>query len=157
MTLKRSKPTLFTIGYAGLAVAQFLSALQAHAIETVVDVRELPLSRKSGFSKNVLKKHLARKQIHYSHVRELGCPRAIRARHPGRYRSEREWKLFEKAYPKYLAQQGLAVTALGELVTQSRSALLCVESDPKCCHRTTVTRAVAKRVPARVQDIVSGG
>jgi Protein of unknown function, DUF488 len=32
----------------------FLGALRKHGIRTVVDVRELPLSRKPGFSKKTL-------------------------------------------------------------------------------------------------------
>ncbi|MGN6808258.1 MAG: DUF488 family protein [Trinickia sp.] len=46
--------TVFTIGYEGLDIGAFLSLLGEHGMETVVDIRELPLSRKPGFSKNAL-------------------------------------------------------------------------------------------------------
>src|SRR4051794_12371085 len=49
-----TKLTLFTVGYQGLDVGSFLSLLAESAIETVVDVRELPLSHKRGFSKKGL-------------------------------------------------------------------------------------------------------
>jgi len=43
--------TIYTIGYEGIDIEQFFTLLSEHNIETVVDVRELPLSRKPGFSK----------------------------------------------------------------------------------------------------------
>ncbi len=47
--------SIFTIGYEGLDLAAFTGLLARHGIETVVDVRELPLSRKKGFSKQALR------------------------------------------------------------------------------------------------------
>ncbi|TXT40925.1 MAG: hypothetical protein FD135_827 [Comamonadaceae bacterium] len=44
-------PTLFTLGYEGLVIGAFIARLQAAQVKTVVDVHELPLSRKKGFSK----------------------------------------------------------------------------------------------------------
>src|SRR3546814_18177557 len=45
---------LYTIGYAGQTLEGFLRRLKQVGVLTVVDVRELPLSRKSGFSKRAL-------------------------------------------------------------------------------------------------------
>ena len=44
-------PTLFTLGYEGLTIKPFIARLQTAQMKTVVDVRELPLSRKKGFFK----------------------------------------------------------------------------------------------------------
>jgi len=44
-------PTVFTLGYEGLTIEAFITRLQAAQVKTVVDVRELPLSRKEGGSK----------------------------------------------------------------------------------------------------------
>ena len=128
-------PALYTIGYEGLEIREFLAALHANKVETVVDVRELPLSHKKGFSKNSLQKRLSREHIWYVHVPELGCPRAIRMRYPGRYRVARDWQRFEKDYSRHLRGQGEALTALSVTVGASRCALLCVEADPHFCHR----------------------
>ena len=46
--------TVFTIGYEGLDIDTFMSLLGQHGIETIVDIRELLLSRKRGFSKRAL-------------------------------------------------------------------------------------------------------
>ena len=45
---------MYSLGYEGLDIDDFMSLLSGHGIETVVDVRELPLSRKPGFSKKAL-------------------------------------------------------------------------------------------------------
>ena len=42
---------IFTIGYEGIDLTRFMSLLSHHDIETVVDVREMPLSASGGFQK----------------------------------------------------------------------------------------------------------
>ena len=46
--------TLMTFGYEGLDIESFLAVLKKNGITLLVDVRELPLSRKKGFSKTAL-------------------------------------------------------------------------------------------------------
>jgi uncharacterized protein (DUF488 family) len=73
--------TVFTIGYEGLNVDTFMSLLAQHGIETVVDVRELPLSRKTGFSKKALTNALNPSGVEYVHMVNLGCPKPVRDRY----------------------------------------------------------------------------
>ena len=40
---------IFTIGYEGTTVPEFIAALKGAGVERVIDVRALPLSRASGF------------------------------------------------------------------------------------------------------------
>src|SRR3982751_5880304 len=65
---------IFTIGYEGTTVAEFLAALQAAGVKRVIDVRALPLSRRPGFSKTSLKNALAEEGIEYLHLKALGTP-----------------------------------------------------------------------------------
>ena len=48
------KHTITTIGYEGSTIGDFVAALRHASINVLIDVRELPLSRKKGFSKNQL-------------------------------------------------------------------------------------------------------
>jgi hypothetical protein len=50
---------LFTIGYEGVELKDFITALKAAGATVLLDVRELPISRRRGFSKNALKAALA--------------------------------------------------------------------------------------------------
>ena len=61
-------PTLFTLGYEGLTIEAFIARLQSAQVKTVVDVRELPLSRKKGFSKSAFCAALSAHGIAYLHA-----------------------------------------------------------------------------------------
>src|SRR3546814_5218381 len=69
---------LYTIGYEGSDIAHFLLTLQQCGIKRVIDVREVPLSRKRGFSKTALAAKLVESGIDYSHFKALGDPKSGR-------------------------------------------------------------------------------
>jgi len=70
---------LYTIGYEGKAVQGFVEDLVRNGIEVLVDVRELPVSRKPGFSKSKLREQVASSGIDYLHLRSLGSPRRFKS------------------------------------------------------------------------------
>ena len=70
---------LFTIGYEGATMDEFLAALRTAGVKRVIDIRALPLSRRPGFSKTPLKNALAEAEIDYVHLRALGTPADGRA------------------------------------------------------------------------------
>jgi uncharacterized protein (DUF488 family) len=63
-----------TVGYESETIDEFIARLAALKIEQVLDIRELPLSRKRGFSKNGLAAALASVGIAYVHMKPLGDP-----------------------------------------------------------------------------------
>jgi uncharacterized protein (DUF488 family) len=141
--------TVFTIGYEGLNIDAFVSLLAEHDIETVVDVRELPLSRKPGFSKKALAGILNLSGVEYVHMVELGCPKPVR----DRYREDGNWKRYTEGFLKYLKGQEATIAGLSELVRSSNCALLCFEADYNFCHRSMVANAVRDYCGAGVQHI----
>lgn len=141
--------TVFTIGYEGLTIEDFMALLNKHGIETVVDIRELPLSRKPGFSKKALANVLNLSGLEYIHMVGLGCPRPVR----NGYRENGDWKLYTAGFLKYLKTQKEAVSELAELVKSSTCALLCYEADFNFCHRSMVANAVNKHCGARIEHI----
>ena len=132
--------TIYTIGYEGLSIDEFISFLKAYDIETVVDIRELPLSRKPGFSKTVLSNTLQLTGLEYMHIPALGCPKPVR----DQYREDGNWPLYTTGFTKYLSTQTQAVAALCMLARTSSCALLCFEADFNFCHRSMVANAVHK-------------
>ena len=106
---------LHTIGYEGLDTQEFLSLLSEYDIQTLVDIRELPLSRKSGFSKNALATSVKRRGIGYIHLPHLGCPKPIR----NRYREDGNWTRYQRDFLKYLATQDEAIAALATMAGNS--------------------------------------
>lgn len=141
--------TVFSIGYEGLDIDAFVSLLVKYGIDTVVDVRELPLSRKPGFSKKALANVLNLSGREYVHMVELGCPKPVR----DRYREDGNWKRYTAGFMKHLKTQDDAIAELSSLAATSNCALLCYEADSSFCHRSMVANAVKDYCGARVIHI----
>jgi uncharacterized protein (DUF488 family) len=140
---------LFTIGYEGATMAEFLAALSEAGVERVIDVRALPLSRRPGFSKTPLSAALAEAGIDYVHLRALGSPAAGRTAARAGRRAE-----LEAIYAGQLELPEAIVAAeeMKRLTAEKPSALLCFERDPSCCHRTLLWQSVAPN--AEVVDLI---
>lgn len=130
---------LFTIGYEGADLGDFLRRLEAEGVSVLVDVRELPLSRRRGFSKNQLATVLNKHGIQYVHKRELGAPREIRHE----LRDTGDYATYFQQFNAYLKTQRCALERLVEECVGA-VVLMCFERDPKECHRSSVARELAK-------------
>lgn len=131
---------IFTIGYEGATVGEFLAALQKAGVERVIDVRAVPNSRRPGFSKTPLRNALAEVGIGYVHLRALGTPAAGReAARAGRKSDLERIYAGQLETPQAMAEGAMML----ELAREKPSALLCYERDPACCHRTLLWQAIA--------------
>jgi len=130
----REAVTFFTIGYEQSNPQAFLERLRSHQITLVVDVRQMPLSRKKGFSKNQLRELLAGEGIDYLHLKTLGAPKELR----DRLRQNGSWSEYTQGYEKVLATQNHEIKTLINLARESQICLLCFERDPEVCHRSLV-------------------
>jgi uncharacterized protein (DUF488 family) len=131
---------IFTIGYEGATVPEFIAALNNAGVERVIDVRALPLSRRPGFSKSPLRAALEEAGIEYFHLKALGTPAEGRA--AARAHRDDELKriyMGQLELPEAIAQSAQML----ELVREKPSALMCMERDPAHCHRTLLVRTVA--------------
>jgi uncharacterized protein (DUF488 family) len=142
---------LYTFGYEGFAIDSFITRLQSVGIETIVDVRELPLSRKKGFSKTALGDFLKQAGIGYFHVPALGCPKPIR----NSYREDGDWQAYTRDFQAYLATQEASVQQLSRFARSSTVCLICFEADFNFCHRSYVARAVMRAGGPPVQHITA--
>lgn len=130
---------LMTIGYEGLTSSEFFKLLLTNRVQTIIDVRELPLSRKPGFSKTVLSQAAMSHNLKYVHLSALGCPREIRHA----YRADENWARYTKRFLAYLKTQNETVQALAVRVLSERCCLMCFEADPNFCHRSYVAGQIA--------------
>ena len=137
-TLQKTVIDLMTIGYEGISPAAFFGLLEDSAVSMVVDVRELPISRRRGFARSALAAGLAEHGIKYVHLRALGCPRNIRHA----YREDGNWARYTAAYKSHLESQLPALEELTGLMVSDRCCLLCFEEDYNFCHRTFVAERV---------------
>ena len=144
--------TFFTAGYELSEPEEFLRRLQANGVEMIVDVRDMPLSRKRGFSKNQLQELLAGADIEYLHVKALGAPKEIR----DPLRAGGSWWEYVKGYNRVLRSQAAEIDALIKLSREKHICLLCFERNPAECHRSLVAREMEQRAkdsPVRVEHI----
>lgn len=120
---------VFTIGYEKHTPDSFVNALARFDVKQLIDVRELPLSRRKGFSKTALAATLRESGIEYVHVREAGNP----------FRAQKgDIDACLKLYADHLSTQ--AVSRVLELSLRAPSALLCVEECAHECHRSVLAR-----------------
>ena len=130
---------IFTIGYEGATQDEFIAALQSAGVERVIDVRAVPLSRKPGFSKNVLANGLGEAGIDYVGLKALGTPPE------GREAARKgDHATLARVYAGQLADAAamLQGAQLRELAAARPTALLCFERAPHGCHRTLLIDAI---------------
>ena len=110
-------------------------------MKTLIDVRELPASRRPGFSKKALSLSLASRGIAYEHLRGLGTPKE------GRDANKRRdyatfWRIVDAKLETPEAKADLERAR--ELTEQGTVCLLCLEADHTHCHRDRVADMLAE-------------
>ena len=136
------RATLFTVGYQGQGADALSDSIAAAGVTTLVDVRDLPFSRKRGFSKTALAALLSASGVEYVHERRLGNPKPLR----DHVKSGGDWGWFADAFRERLAvaddalDSVLAIIERGEVV-----CLLCFEADASRCHKSLIADALAER------------
>jgi uncharacterized protein (DUF488 family) len=129
---------IFTIGYEATTMDEFIAALQRAGVERVIDVRAVPLSRRPGFSKNILAASLKDAGIDYVLLKNLGTPKLGRdAAKKGDVATLRSVYAGQLGLPEAQAE----AAKMRALAEEKPSALLCFERNPEHCHRTLLLAA----------------
>jgi uncharacterized protein (DUF488 family) len=136
--------TIFTTGYEQHRRPEDLvERLVASGVRRLIDVRELPLSRRRGFSKTKLGERLAEAGIAYEHVRALGNPKPLR----DLYRSGRQAE-GERGYLAHVRSGSApAVDELAARLGDDATCVMCFEEDHRACHRTLLVSEIEARLP----------
>lgn len=134
--------SIFTIGYQGYSLPHLVSALKEHDVKTLIDVRYDAHSRRPEFRKGYLEKAIEEAGVEYIHRPELGTPTRLRKR----ITDERSGNEVFKLYFERISRVNLRyVEAIADLARQKRVALMCIEREPKRCHRRILADFLAKR------------
>lgn len=132
---------LFTTGYEGADIETFIARLKGHAVNCVLDVREIPLSRKRGFSKTALRTRLDEDGISYIHLKALGSPKPVR----DKLKNDHDYKSFFASMEEHLFDSIDAIETAYDYVTKKTCCLLCFEQLAAKCHRKVVARKIKDR------------
>ena len=144
-TPKQNATCLFTIGYEGRSIDEYLNLLIKNNIKVLCDVRKNPLSRKYGFSKKFLKNITEKLKIEYLHIPELGIKSNLRKN----LFSEKDYKeLFSLYRKETLSKKEKELNTLIDVLRKKkRIALTCFELQPSFCHRHCVSSSLKKINP----------
>jgi hypothetical protein len=117
---------------------EFACHVRSAGVERLIDVRELPISRRRGYAKSALWKAMADVGVDYVHIKALGNPKPFRDLYKSGNVEEGQ-----RCYEEHLlGQRRGALEDLVPLLREKRCALMCVEHDPASCHRTVIFDAL---------------
>lgn len=134
-------PALFTIGYEGQSLEEYLVKLLKNNVFTLVDVRRNPISMKYGFSKSQLAKACKGLDINYIHLPQWGIDSEKRQD----LKTQKDYDALFHDYANGLGYRQTELTALAdEIRKMGRVALTCFEAKSCQCHRGTLAGLLTK-------------
>ena len=144
---------IFTVGHSTRSIEEFVSLLQAHGVEKLIDIRTVPRSRTNPqFNRDALPESLRRAGIGYLHMPALGGLRHAQPDSPNT-----GWRNASfRGFADYMQtpEFAQAIEKLMELGREQQTAIMCAEAVPWRCHRSLVADALTARGMA-VEDILS--
>lgn len=141
---------LFTIGYEGKSIEEFINTLIKNDIRLLCDVRKNPLSRKFGFSKSKFKHITETVGIKYIHIPDLGIESDKRTSLDTMEDYKCLFDKYEKTIPNLRPQlEGV----YARLNSDVRIALMCYEKEPEMCHRHVIRDYLSNAYSIRSIDL----
>jgi uncharacterized protein (DUF488 family) len=130
-----SNISVWTIGHSNRAKEIFLELLKEYNIEVLVDVRSFPTSKIEHFKHEEIERWLPENGIEYIWLgKELGG-----------YRAHMRTKLFKEGIQKLL-----------EIAAEKRTCIMCMEPNPKYCHRRFISAHLERKVVKVIHIIMKG-
>lgn len=127
--------TIYTYGFLGHTIDDFIEKIKSHHVQVVIDVRERPLSKEDhNFNKFALVDRLYRENTKYRHMKILGCTENMR----NLQKEELGYLKYFRYYERHLQQHREIIRDLGYEIKNTNICLLCEEPNPATCHRTLI-------------------
>jgi uncharacterized protein (DUF488 family) len=130
---------LYTIGHSTRTLDELVSALKAHGIEALVDIRAFPMSRRlPHFNRESLEHSLSEQGIRYIWMKALGGYRKA-TREDSPHTALRNASFRNYADYTLTPEFEHAAAELLQLASTSRTAYMCAERVYFRCHRMIVS------------------
>jgi uncharacterized protein (DUF488 family) len=129
-------PTLYTLGFQGRPLAEFISTLRRAGVDALIDIRLRNTSQLVGYTKRDDLAYLLREGfgIAYEHRPDL----APLAEILDAYRRDRDWAAYEQSFIPLLAARQAEIVGQEILARYHAACLACTEAEPAQCHRRLV-------------------
>jgi len=129
MNQSSQKLRIWTIGHSNRSIGTFLELLREHSIQVLADIRSFPTSKIEHFKREEMEQWLPENGIEYVWLgKELGGYRK------GGYKRHMRTKLFREGIKKLL-----------EIAKEKRTCVMCMEKNPKYCHRRFLSAYLEKK------------
>ena len=136
------KTALYTIGYEGVSIEQYINKLIHSDVKVLCDVRKNSFSMKYGFSKSQLKMACEGVGIQFIHLPEVGIVSDKRKE----LNTQKDYDILFEEYratvlPNTLKQQEFILDLINQ---HQRVAITCFEKDICQCHRKHLAEAICE-------------
>lgn len=118
---------ILSVGYERRSVADFVAIMREYEVIEVIDVRQIPSSRKPDFNKSRLKESLNQVGIEYIHEPLAGNPY---------HKEKKEISKCLKLYREHLEANPNIVALIERYSLGKIVAILCYERCHEKCHRS---------------------
>ena len=135
--MNNSRKVIFTIGYEGKLIDEFISILKRNKISRIIDIRRVPYSRNRDFRKDNIISILKQKKIDYLHYRSVAPSDNLRQK----YKVNGSFSDFSAEYNKEMLSNP---SILGDFINilKERDCLLCYEKRFYNCHRSLLVNLI---------------
>ena len=139
---KFDTPTVYTIGYEGIEIEDYINKLIRAGVKSVIDSRINPVSMKYFFNKNELERNLKAARIRYYHLPGLGIPSSLRKQ----YIPNNPDKLFDIYMNSILPNAQNELDRIKVILEKDKYiAVTCFEKDEAMCHRSRISNYLCQQ------------
>jgi uncharacterized protein (DUF488 family) len=131
---------IWTIGHSNRSIAAFVELLREHEIQVIVDVRSFPTSKIEQFKREQMEKWLSEHGIEYTWLGKM-----LGGYRKGGYKKHMKTKIFRDG-----------IKHLFEVAKNKRTCIMCMELNPKYCHRRFISEHLEKKGIKVVHIIAKG-
>lgn len=154
-----------TVGVYGFSADRFMAALEAASVDVLIDVRQRRGVRGSEYAwanSRRLQAALTAAHIAYLHLKELAPTMEIRAAQYAADAATGEGKRsrtelspsFNRAYVEQILGTVDLEAVLADVPDSATVALLCVEREPRACHRSLIADRLAATRGVEVEHLL---
>lgn len=134
------KVAVWTVGHSNRPAKRLLELLEEHKITKLLDIRSFPTSKVEHFKREEMERWLPERGIEYVWLgKELGGYRR------GGYQAHMKTELFR-----------VGIERLIKLAENGRVCIMCMEKNPKYCHRRFVSAYLERKDVEMVHILEKG-
>lgn len=142
---------VFTIGYEQRSGEECIASLVEAGVDTLVDVRERPFSRKPDFRKTAIEQRCRAAGLAYESWPRLGST----AHQRKQLWETRDFRTFARRYRDFARRRRAAeLDQLAAVAAKRTIALICYERAHETCHRSIIADLLADRLDATIIAIL---